>query len=74
MEKVKNYYCFDKHTSIIFQKYSSEWDEWVDIKVDEICDNDKVNVIVMENTINKAPTNCQESLKVWFICVFLCIQ
>ena len=49
------------------------WDEWVDVKVDEICDNDKVNVIVMENPINKAPTNCQESLKVWFICVFLCI-
>lgn len=51
IEKVKNYYCFHKHTSIIFQKYSSTWDEWVDVKVDDICDNDKVNIIVMENPI-----------------------
>ena len=30
------------------QKYSETWSDWIDIKVEDICDKDKINVIVLE--------------------------
>ena len=30
------------------QKYSETWSDWINIKVEDICDKDKINVIVLE--------------------------
>ena len=28
-------------------KYSETWSDWIDIKVEQICDKDKINVIIV---------------------------
>ena len=33
---------------MVLQKYSETWSDWIDIKVEDICDKDKINVIVLE--------------------------
>ena len=35
-------------TNSAVQKYSETWSDWIDIKVEDICDKDKINVIVLE--------------------------
>ena len=59
VQRVKNYYKISKELDIVFQKYSETWEEWVDIKEDEILDRDKIQIIVLENPCLK---KTQESL------------
>ena len=32
---------------MVLQKYSETWSDWIDIKVEQICDKDKINVIIV---------------------------
>ena len=66
VQKVRDYYSLnsDHFGTIIFQKYSEMWSEWVDIQAADICDNDRVNIIVLENPTKKS-LNGQESEKVY---------
>lgn len=65
-QKVRDYYSLnsDHFSTIIYQKYSETWSEWVDIQAANISDNDRVKVIVLENTAKKS-LNGQESEKVY---------
>lgn len=52
--KIKDYYKLSSNAAVILQKYSETWSAWIDIKVEDICDQDKINVIVLEqNTDNE---------------------
>ena len=42
---------------MVLQKYSETWSDWIDIKVEQICDKDKINVIIVleQNTDREKP-------------------
>ena len=44
--KIKDYYKLSSTAAVVLQKYSET--DWIDIKVEDICDKDKINVIVLE--------------------------
>ena len=46
--KIKDYYKLSSTAAVVLQKYSETWSDWIDIKVEHICDKDKINVIVLE--------------------------
>ena len=46
--KIKDYYKLSSTAAVVLQKYSETWSDWIDIKVEGICDKDKINVIVLE--------------------------
>ena len=46
--KIKDYYKLSSTAAVVLQKYSETWSDWIDIKVEDICDKDKINVIVLE--------------------------
>lgn len=52
-QNVKDYYNISRDAVVIFQTYSDEWAEWIDVKVEEICNKDKVRVIVVEKASTK---------------------
>ena len=41
--KIKDYYKLSSTAAVVLQKYSETWSDWIDIKVEDICD--KINVI-----------------------------
>lgn len=46
--KIKDYYKLSSTAAVVLQKYSETWSDWIDFKVEDICDKDKINVIVLE--------------------------
>ena len=46
--KIKDYYKLSSTAAVVLQTYSETWSDWIDIKVEDICDKDKINVIVLE--------------------------
>lgn len=50
--KIKDYYKFSSIVVVVLQKYLEIWFDWIDIKVEDICDKDKINVIVLEQNID----------------------
>lgn len=46
--KIKDYYKLSSTAAVVLQKYSETKSDWIDIKVEDICDKDKINVIVLE--------------------------
>ena len=46
--KIKDYYKLSSTAAVVLQKYLETWSDWIDIKVEDICDKDKINVIVLQ--------------------------
>ena len=46
--KIKDYYKLSSTAAVVLQKYSETQSDWIDIKKEDICDKDKINVIVLE--------------------------
>ena len=36
--KIKDYYKLSSTAPVVLQKYSETWSDWIDIKVEDICD------------------------------------
>ena len=59
---------------MVLQKYSETWSDWIDIKVEQICDKDKINVIIVleqntdsEKSIDKTQvSNIQVIARDWY--------
>ena len=45
--KIKDYYKLSSNAAVVLQTYSETWSDWIDIKVEDICDKDKINVIIL---------------------------
>ena len=41
--KITDYYKLSSTAAVVLQKYSETWSDWIDIKVEDICDKDKIN-------------------------------
>ena len=39
--KIKDHYKLSSTAAVVLQKYSETWSDWIDIKVEDICDKDK---------------------------------
>ena len=46
VQRIKDYYNLSINAAVMFQIYSETWSEWVDVKVMEILDKDKIRVAV----------------------------
>ena len=43
--KIKDYYKLSSTVAVVLQKYSETWSDWIDIKVEDICDKDKMKTL-----------------------------
>ena len=43
--KIKDYYKLSSTAAVVLQKYSETWSDWIDIKVEDICDKDKMKTL-----------------------------
>ena len=52
--KIKEDNKLSSTAAMVLQKYSETWSDWIDIKAEDICDKDKINVIVLEQNTDSA--------------------
>ena len=43
--KIKDYYKLSSTAAVVLQKYSETWSDWIDIKVEDICDKEKMKTL-----------------------------
>ena len=69
--KIKDYYKLSSTAAVVLQKYLETWSDWINIKVEHICDKDKINVIVLEQntdsekSIDKSQVSNIQVIWIW---------